>query len=107
MLDIKREYLDELQSIFCKYCPKAEIWAYGSRIKKDSHSGSDLDLAVKSFHDPDKSIAELWEILNDSDIPFLIDVHEFCSLPVSFQHEILKAYVQIFPVYEEVEGDWV
>ena len=51
MIDIKRKYLDELTDIFSVYCPKAEIWAYGSRIKNESHSGSDLDLTVKDFNE--------------------------------------------------------
>ena len=51
MLSIKEEYLKELKDIFNNYCPNAEIWAYGSRIKNDCHSGSDLDLVVKNFND--------------------------------------------------------
>ncbi|MCD7778889.1 MAG: nucleotidyltransferase domain-containing protein [Clostridiales bacterium] len=97
MLDVKKEYLQELREIFNEYCPKAEIWAYGSRIKNNSHSGSDLDLAVKSFNDKTKSVGELRELLNDSDIPFLIDISEFDRLPESFQDEILKGYVRVFP----------
>ncbi|MDE5940380.1 MAG: nucleotidyltransferase domain-containing protein [Lachnospiraceae bacterium] len=98
MIDIKKKYFDKLTAIFSAYCPKAEIWAYGSRIKNESHSGSDLDLAVKDFNEAGKSIVELREILNDSDIPFLIEIQEFNSLPESFQNEILKKYVQIFPM---------
>lgn len=98
MLDVKKEYLDQLEHIFETYCPKAEIWAYGSRIKNDSHSGSDLDLTVRSFNEKNKSIGVLRERLKDSDIPFLIEIHEFDKLPESFQNEILKKYVPIFPV---------
>lgn len=47
MLSIKEEYLKELKDIFNNYCPNVEIWAYGSRIKNDCHSGSDLDLIIK------------------------------------------------------------
>lgn len=36
------------------------------------------------------------ELLNDSDIPFLIDINIFDNLPQSFQDEILKNYVRIF-----------
>lgn len=32
-----------LTDIFDVYCPNAEIWAYGSRVGGDAHSGSDLD----------------------------------------------------------------
>ena len=54
MLNVKQEYLNELKNIFSNYCPKAEIWAYGSRLTNDCHSGSDLDLTVKTFNDENK-----------------------------------------------------
>ena len=95
MIEIKQEYLDELKGIFAQYCPKAEIWAYGSRIKGESHSGSDLDLVVKSFNEENKFIWELSEMINNSNIPFLVDIHEFDKLPQYFQEEILKGYVVI------------
>lgn len=98
MINIKEQHLHELNQLFESYCPKAEIWAYGSRVNGDSHSGSDLDLVVKSFHEEKKSVAELRRLLNDSDLPFLTDLQEFDKLPVSFQTEIRKGYVQIFPV---------
>ena len=96
MLSIKEEYLKELKDIFNNYCPNAEIWAYGSRIKNDCHSGSDLDLVVKNFNDDTKNIIELRTLLNNSDIPFLIDIHEFDKLPQSFQAEILRSYVRVY-----------
>ena len=90
MLNVKQEYLDELSQIFKNYCPKAEIWAYGSRLDGDSHSGSDLDMTVKSFNEEGKYLYELKTLLIDSDIPFLMDINEFNKLPESFQKEILK-----------------
>ncbi len=96
MLNVKQEYLNELKNIFSNYCPNAEIWAYGSRLTNDCHSGSDLDLTVKTFNDENKYLYELKELLNDSDIPFLIDINIFDNLPQSFQDEILKNYVKIF-----------
>ena len=96
MLSIKEEYLNELKDIFNNYCPNAEIWAYGSRIKHDCHSGSDLDLVVKNFNDDNKNIIELRTLLNNSDIPFLIDINEFDKLPSYFQEEIKKEYIKLF-----------
>ena len=96
MLSIKEEYLNELKDIFNNYCPNAEIWAYGSRIKNDCHSGSDLDLVVKNFNDGTKNIIELRTLLNNSDIPFLIDINEFDKLPSYFQEEIKQEYIKIF-----------
>ena len=93
-LFVKSEYIKMLQDIFNSYCPEAEIWAYGSRVEGDAHEGSDLDLVVKSFNNDDKNIYELKELLNDSKIPFLIDVHEFSKLPKSFQEEIERKFVK-------------
>ena len=94
-LFIEPEYLNMLIDIFNKYCPKAEIWAYGSRIKGEAHSGSDLDLVVKDFHRENANLSELKNLLSESDIPFIVDIHEFDKLPKSFQNEILKKYIII------------
>ena len=96
MLSLKDEYLQELKDIFNRYCPKAEIWAYGSRLTGDCHSGSDLDLTVKSFNEANKNLYELKSLLSDSNIPFIIDINEFDKLPDYFQEEIKKGYVRIF-----------
>lgn len=95
-LFIKPEHLKMLTDIFDSYCPKAEIWAYGSRIKNEAHSGSDLDLTVKNFNDENLRAWELKEMVQESNIPFLVDINEFDKLPKSFQDEILKDYVIIY-----------
>lgn len=95
MLNVKQQYLEELKSILNEYCPDAEVWAYGSRLTENCHSGSDLDLVVKSFNDKTKSLYELKALLSDSNIPFIIDIHEFDKLPDYFQTEIKKNYVVI------------
>ena len=104
MINLKQEYLNELYKIFQEYCPNAEIWAYGSRLNGDSHSGSDLDLTVKSFNEDKKYLSDLKELLNESDIPFLIDISEYEKLPTSFQNEINRNYIKIFPM-EAPEND--
>lgn len=94
-LIIEPKYLNMLISIFTDYCPDAEIWAYGSRLDGSAHSGSDLDLVVKSCSDSFR-LYELKELLNDSNIPFLIDINIFEELPDSFQKEILRSYAVIY-----------
>ena len=94
-LFIKPEYLKMLKEIFASYCPDAEIWAYGSRLTGDAHEGSDLDLVVKDFHSERANLYELKNLLAESNIPFIVDIHEFAKLPKSFQDEILKNYIVI------------
>ena len=93
---IKPEYMQILINIFDKYCPEAEIWAYGSRIKNEAHSGSDLDLTVKSFNNAKCNIIELKRLINESNIPFLVDINEFSLLTETFQKEIMNKYVKIY-----------
>lgn len=85
-----------LTDIFDEYCPNAEIWAYGSRVGGDAHSGSDLDLTIKSFNDENCSIVELRRRITDSDIPFFVDINMFDSLPDSFKQEVMKNYVVFY-----------
>ncbi len=82
-----------LKDILISYCPDAEIWAYGSRLNGDAHSGSDLDLVVKDFHSKNAKLYELKNLFSESNIPFTIDIQEFDKLPKSFQDEILKNYI--------------
>jgi len=96
-LYVKSEHLTMLYDIFNQYCPNAVIWAYGNRLRGDCHDGSGLDLVVKSFGDSKCSLGELRQLLNDSNIPFLIDINEFEYLPEYFRTEILKRYVVIYP----------
>lgn len=95
-LFIKDEYLTMLRDIFSQYCPHAEVWAYGSRLNGNAHEGSDLDLVVKSFNETNKNINELKELIRESNIPFLVDINLYSSLPQSFQEEINKKYIKIF-----------
>ena len=95
-LFIKPEYMNILKEIFSNYCPEAEIWAYGSRLNGRAHAGSDLDLTIKSFNSEGKKLYELKELLSESNIPFLVDINIFDTLPDSFKEEIMKNYVRIF-----------
>jgi len=78
------------------WAPNYEIWAYGSRVKGASHSGSDLDLVIYNPKNPDSlfhQLDALRQALHDSDIPFLIDIFDWSALPETFKTEILKTKV--------------
>ena len=68
-----------------------EVWAFYERGMDgiSAHSGSDLDIAIVGEGD----ISVLKTALEESNIPFLVDVVKFENLPESFQKEILKKYV--------------
>lgn len=86
---VKERFLTELKNIVKQTVPNAQVWAYGSRINGTAHEGSDLDLVLVG----DGDIYALKEALQESNIPFLVDVVKFENLPESFKKEILKKYV--------------
>lgn len=88
---LEKRFLEELKSIFKATVPQASILAYGSRVDGSAHAGSDLDIAVKGEGD----IAALKTALQNSNIPFLVDVVKFENMPESFQKEILKKYIEL------------
>lgn len=95
-INLKQDHIEYLKKIFDSYCPNAEILAYGSRVNGDSHDGSDLDLTVIDFNQHGKSLSELKQLINDSNIPILVDISLFKFLPQSFQNEIMNDYLVFY-----------
>lgn len=93
---IEQKFLDKIKSIIKKTCPKAIVWAYGSRVDGDAHEGSDLDLVIKDFGQEEAYLFEIQEALQESNIPFLIEMFQFDRLPKSFQTEIEKKHIVIY-----------
>ncbi len=97
-LFLKEKHLKILTEIFDKYCPNATVVAYGSRIKNEAHSGSDLDLAIINFNEEEEeySLFDIRQAIHDSNIPFLVDIFILDTLPESFQKEINKNNIVIY-----------
>ena len=71
--------------------PKAKIIAFGSRIRGDAHTYSDLDLAINDGKSISLSkLSHLEEIFAESDIPFKIDLIDFQMVDLAFQ-SIIKS----------------
>jgi len=95
-IHVSPKFLNEIKEIIKKNCPKAIVWAYGSRVDRTSHEGSDLDLVIKDYGQKNVNYLKLKEALQESNIPFLVDIIEFDGLSESFQAEIQKQYVVIY-----------
>ena len=98
MLNLDSENLFNIQKIIKQYLPDMKVWAYGSRVNGQSHSGSDLDLVVVNPENPKKYQENLYEIreaFSQSNLPILIDIHDWAVIPDSFREEIKKKYIEI------------
>lgn len=77
-----------------------EVWAYGSRVNGTAHDASDIDLVIRTHNLQPlnwKTFCTLREKINNSNIPVLVDLRDWASLPASFHIEILKQYEVLFP----------
>ena len=96
-LDLPARYREELEGILRTCVPDAEVWAYGSRVNGESHEGSDLDLVLRSLTlEPlGAEYSDLIDALQDSNIPILVQAHDWARLPESFHREILRRHVVV------------
>ena len=96
-LSLPTRYRRMVEAILREYVPEAEVWAYGSRIQGRSHDGSDLDLVIRSplLEHLGAELLDLIEAFQESNIPFLVQVHDWAGLPESFHREIERDYVVV------------
>lgn len=95
-LQLEPRHLKLLQQLLALHVPKAEVWAYGSRVTGHAHQGSDLDIVLrntKNLELAQSDWCELKEALQQSTLPILVDVHDWALLPKSFHSNIELDYV--------------
>ena len=88
-----------LEVLLEKHVPNVEVWVYGSRVNGSAHEASDLDLVLRSpaLEPLGPEYSALVEALEESNIPILVQVHDWARLPKSFHREIQRAYVVLQP----------
>ena len=96
-LDLPRRYRSVLEELLREHVPDAEVWAYGSRITGESHEGSDLDLVVRGpgLEPMGDGFFSLLEAIENSNIPILVQAHDWARLRESFHPEIERKYVVV------------
>jgi len=87
-----------LQQLIQRYLPNVTVWAYGSRVNGEAHDTSDLDIVLRSADlsaIPRTIFNAFVEAVRDSNIPILVDIHDWTKLPISFHEQILSNYVPL------------
>ena len=108
-LHLPLRYRRILEALLHEHVPDAEVWAYGSRITGESHEGSDLDLVVRGpeLKPLDDGFFELLEAIEQSNIPILVQAHDWARLPESFHAEIERAFVVLQAEGKNItKGEW-
>ena len=95
-LHLKARHRTTVKALLRQHLPDVEAWAYGSRVNGRSHDGSDLDLVLRGpglARIDAVRLADLGEALRDSNLPFLVEAHDWARLPERFHREIEREYV--------------
>jgi predicted nucleotidyltransferase len=73
----------------------SKIFLFGSRARGNFTRGSDIDIGVMagSIIDP-KLLVKLSEIIDESFVPFKVDIVDFETVDESFREEAMKRIVQ-------------
>ena len=108
-LHLSPRHCEKIKALLHKHLPGVKVWAYGSRVNGRSHDGSDLDLVLhgpKLAEIDTSQLADFIEALQDSTIPFLVEVRDWARLPKSFHREIEREHVVLVAavVGEALEG---
>ena len=97
-LALTEKHREMVVALLQKHVPGLEVWAYGSRVNGRSHAGSDLDLVLRGTEShalsPDR-MRDIAEAFRESNIPFLVDVHDWSTLPDQFRSEIERDHVAL------------
>ncbi len=94
-MEVDIDSLEALISIIRQAIPEFEVWVFGSRVNGDHHETSDIDLVILGqgdMLDLDR-IIDLRIDLDESDIPYLVDVVQFDYLNERMQDHIKKSHL--------------
>ena len=108
-LALPLRYRDQLESLLREHVPGIEVWAYGSRVNGESHDGSDLDLVLRgpALEPLDGGFFDLLEAIEKSNVPILVQAHDWATLPESFHREIERDYVVVQEgAKQTTAGEW-
>lgn len=98
-VEITTEQRELLLTYLPRFIPGVTVWAYGSRVKRTAKEHSDLDLVVFATPQQQSAVCDLQEALDESNLPFLVDLHIWDDLPERFRDFIRQEYLVI------VQGD--
>ena len=88
---MKQSDKEVIITIIKKQLPHSKIYLFGSRARGDASAESDFDIALDNKHRIDEEIVSLIkENLEESTIPFTVDIIDLHHTSQDLKKEILK-----------------
>ncbi len=87
-------YKNILVPLICKRIPLCTIYLFGSRARKDYHSGADIDIAIDAGQPvPQAILAMLQHDLDETYIPVSVDFVDLQMVADDFRAQVLKEVI--------------
>ena len=99
-LHLSSKHRAVIETLLRKHLPDVEVWAYGSRVSGQSHDGSDLDLVLRGpglERIATAALGDFEDALRESNVPFIVEAHDWAWLPEEFHREIERVHVVLMP----------
>ncbi len=94
-LDVSQAERGLLLGLLRQFLPEVAVWAFGSRVKGRARATSDLDLVVFAKPSQRPDVFALQEALEESALPFRVDVLVWDELPENFRENIRRQYIEL------------
>ncbi len=99
---LSQRTLDEMRAIFFRHSQVKKVVVYGSRAMGNYHTGSDIDLTMYGDDLNYDDISRIHGELDDSSIPYLVDLSVFDRLNNSKLQDHINRRGQVF--YDRYDG---
>ena len=108
-IDLTPAQLKEVKRLLHQHLPNTQVWAYGSRVTFKSRPESDLDLVAFATKEQSRAVGDLREALEESDLPFSVDIMVWDTMPEHFKPNIEQAYFVLQKCEKELQSNrsWV
>ena len=100
-IDITTEQRLAVLALLKRHLPGTTAWAYGSRVKWTARPQSDLDLVVFAAPEQNGQVGALREALDESSLPFRVDLFVWDTVPESFREQIEAQHVVLVEKEEQ------
>lgn len=102
-IDITASQRKTVLSLLERHLPDAKVWVYGSRANWTAKPESDLDMVVFTAPEQSWRVFELKEALEESSLPFRVDLFVWDDILDSFKANISKEHVVLQAATEEAQ----
>ncbi|MBI4081169.1 MAG: nucleotidyltransferase domain-containing protein [Candidatus Lambdaproteobacteria bacterium] len=95
-IQIAPRHWEVVAALLERHVPHCDVWVFGSRAKHQAKPYSDLDLVMAGDGPlPLATLAALAAELEDSALPFKVDVVDWATLSPSFRETIRSTSVRV------------